>query len=419
MFQFIHAADLHIDSPLTGLERYPGAPVDQIRSATRRAFDNMVEFALDSNVSLILISGDLYDGDWPDYNTGLYFVERMHRLNSADIPVCIISGNHDAQSRITKQLRLPGNVAVLRTDKPETVVFEKLNCAVHGQGFATQAVKEDISKDYPDAVPNMINIGMLHTCLDGKPGHANYAPCTLKGLIAKGYDYWALGHVHQREVLHRDPWIVFPGNIQGRHIRESGPKGCTLVTVESSGIHSVEAVALDVFRWQQCRLDIGNYQELEKLYDAIQRQIHVQAQSTEGRPLAVRVAIEGRGNLHTQLQRERQRFESECRALAAALDEPSVWIQKVTVETRAGPDDESRLAQDAAVSDLLSFIASLKETGQDKVLIEDQLSSLYSKLPPEAKNGDIPDITDPKERDKILQSVSDLLVASLSAEGSD
>ena len=231
--KFLHAADIHLDSALHGLERYEGAPVEEIRSATRRAFDNLIELAIDEEVAFVLLAGDLYDGDWKDYNTGLYFVERMRRLHDAGIRVFIVAGNHDAASQITKHLRLPDNVTLFSTRQPERVVLEDLDVAIHGQGFATRAVTDDLSQAYPQGDPQRFNIGLLHTCLDGKPGHEPYAPCSIAGLRSKGYQYWALGHVHKREEVSQDPWIVFPGNIQGRHIRESGPKGCTLVTVDN------------------------------------------------------------------------------------------------------------------------------------------------------------------------------------------
>ena len=104
-------------------------------------------------------------------------------------------------------------------------MLEDLGLAVHGQGFAKREVTEDLSSAYPQADPHLFNIGLLHTCLDGKPGHEPYAPCTVDGLRSKGYQYWALGHVHNREVVSQDPWIVFPGNIQGRHARETGSQG--------------------------------------------------------------------------------------------------------------------------------------------------------------------------------------------------
>src|SRR5829696_667564 len=136
MLKFLHAADVHLDSPLRGLERYDGAPVEEIRGAARRAFENLVDLALAEEVAFLLLAGDLYDGDWKDYNTGLFFAAQMRRLEEAGTPVFVISGNHDAASQITRVLRPPDNVKVFSTRKPETVELKGLEVALHGQGFA-------------------------------------------------------------------------------------------------------------------------------------------------------------------------------------------------------------------------------------------------------------------------------------------
>ena len=224
-FRFLHAADIHLDSPMRGLEADPDAPIKLVREASRAAFRNLIDTAINERVAFVLIAGDLYDGDWQDWRTGLFFVEQVSRLAAAGIPLIMVAGNHDAASVITRHLRLPEHVTLFPHDRGGRLLLEEYGVAVHGQSFATRAVTEDLSRNYPDPVPDLFNIGLLHTSLTGRPGHENYAPTTVDVLIAKGYDYWALGHVHAREIIHEDPWIVFPGNLQGRQVRESGPQG--------------------------------------------------------------------------------------------------------------------------------------------------------------------------------------------------
>ncbi|MEL0587518.1 MAG: DNA repair exonuclease [Candidatus Thiodiazotropha sp. (ex. Lucinoma kazani)] len=326
--RFIHAADIHLDSSLHGLERYEGAPVDEIRSATRRAFDNLIELAIDEEVAFVLLVGDLYDGDWKDYNTGLYFVERMGRLCEAGIRVFIVAGNHDAASQITKHLRLPDNVTLFSTKNPEQVILNDLNVALYGQGFATRAVTDDLSQTYPQGDPQLLNIGLLHTCLDGKPGHEPYAPCTVDGLRSKGYQYWALGHVHKREEVSQDPWIVFPGNIQGRHVREVGPKGCTLVTVESGEIVEVEHRDLDVMRWARCELDVSADETVDDIYEQVREGLQSALDAAEGKPVAVRLVLQGACSAHSALHADRERWIQEYRALATGLAVPASGWKK-------------------------------------------------------------------------------------------
>ncbi|UCF90659.1 MAG: DNA repair exonuclease, partial [Desulfobacterales bacterium] len=288
MFKFIHAADVHLDSPLHKLDYYEGAPVEEIRHATRRAFDNMVQLALTENVSLVLIAGDLYDGDWKDYNTGLYFISQTSKLRDASIPVCTIAGNHDAASKITKSLRLPENVHLFPTDQPATYRMDSLRIAVHGQSFAAPAVKKDLSVNYPGPLSGYFNIGLLHTCATGREGHAPYAPCTPEGLRSKGYDYWALGHVHQQEVLLQDPPVVFPGNIQGRHIRETGPKGCVLVTVDGAGQPALEFKPMDVIRWVVADVDATRAETGYEVVDRLCERLGQLVEENDGRPLVAR-----------------------------------------------------------------------------------------------------------------------------------
>src|SRR5690606_7156287 len=186
---------------LRGLERYDGAPVDQLRGATRRAFENLVELAIDEEVAFVLLAGDLYDGTWRDYNTGLFFGPQMSRLRDAGIGAYMVLGNHDAESRMTKQLRLPDTVHRFRPKQAETRIDEERGVAIHGQSFHRPDESADLSAGYPEPVPGMLNIGLLHTCAEGREGHGRYAPTTVENLVSKGYDYWALGHVHRREVL--------------------------------------------------------------------------------------------------------------------------------------------------------------------------------------------------------------------------
>src|ERR1019366_1543598 len=209
MFRFLHAADIHLDSPLRGIARYEGMPVDDIRLATRRAFDNLVGLAIDERVRFVLLAGDLYDGDWKDTSTGMFFVSRMTRLREAGIPVFLVAGNHDAANRMTKSLRLPPNVSVFASKHPETKLLPEGDVVIHGQSFASQSIVENLAANYPAKRPGCFNIGLLHTSLSGYEGHEPYAPCTLDDLRGKEYDYWALGHVHVWQELCSFPRVVF------------------------------------------------------------------------------------------------------------------------------------------------------------------------------------------------------------------
>lgn len=331
MIKFLHAADLHLDSPLRMLERYEGAPVDELRLATRRALTNLVDLAITERVDFVVIAGDLYDGDWKDYNTGFFFIKEMTRLREANIPVVMIAGNHDAASKMTKSLRLPDHVRFLRADKPETIHFEDFGAAIHGQSFARPAVVEDLSQSYPEAVPGMFNIGLLHTCAEGKEGHAAYAPCKVDSLRRRGYDYWGLGHIHKREILHEDPLIVFPGNTQGRHIRETGSKGCMLVTVDDRNRASAEFCPLAVARWETIDVHVAADDGEEDLFQRIQTTLGSLCQEVGGMTTVFRINIEG---VSTSLDGNIDRWLSEVRSQATQISGGTLWVESAKWHVR-------------------------------------------------------------------------------------
>jgi exonuclease SbcD len=332
-FKFLHAADIHLDSPLRGLSQYGDVPADVVRTATRDALDNLVTRAIDEQVAFVIIAGDLYDGDWEAFATGLYFCAAMGRLRDADIEVYLVYGNHDAESRLTRQLPLPGNVKVFANDKPQTFEHAATGALLHGQSYKARDPGGDLAQAYPGATQGAFNIGVLHTALNGDRGHAPYAPCHPDELAAKGYNYWALGHVHRFDIVRTDPYIVFPGNLQGRTIRETGPKGAALVTVLDGKIAAVDPVALDVVRWSLVLVDLTGATTGDEAHDLIRLGLSTSLQSeADGRPLMVRVRLTGETSLHDDIADQRDIWRENVRAIAAPLSD-TLWIEKVAVAT--------------------------------------------------------------------------------------
>ena len=360
MFKFLHAADIHLDSPLKGLEQYDGAPVNEIRNATRRALENLVELAINEAVAFVLIAGDLYDGDWKEFRTGLFFVSQMVRLREAGIPVYLIAGNHDAANRMTRRLPMPANVHLLDHAKPQTLCLPSCDVAIHGQSFARPAVTENLAAGYPAAQAGMFNIGLLHTSVTGREGHESYAPCTLEDLQSKQYDYWALGHIHKREVLCREPAIVFPGNLQARHIRETGPKGCTLVVVDDQHRVRLEPQTLDVFRWDFCRVDATDAASAGDLMDRIRGRLVEMVKQAEGRSLAVRVEIAGACAAHRTLSAEPARWTNEIRAAAQDVGCGGLWVEKVLLDTSPPAELDAAALLDGPLGELVQYVRELR-----------------------------------------------------------
>ncbi len=359
--KILHAADLHIDSPLWGLSQYEGAPVDEIRGATRRAAVRLVDAALTYEVSLVVIAGDVFDGDWRDFSTGLFWIGQLNRLRDAGIPVVMISGNHDAASEITRNLTLPDNATMLSAEAPQTIDFPNLGLAVVGQSYSERATVDDLAAGYPPASAGVCTIGVLHTSLSGRPGHGNYAPTSIDVLRSKGYAYWALGHVHQREIVSRDPWIVFPGNPQGRHAKEVGEKGATLVTITDGEVVDVTAIPLDAVRWASLEIDLSEIVEMQDVVTVVRGHFAQLRRENPDRLCAVRIRVCGRTQVHDELWRQPGRIEAEIRAIANEFDD--LWVEKVVLATQR-MRDAGGAQDDDAVRELLERIADLANEPQ-------------------------------------------------------
>ncbi len=363
-FRFLHAADIHLDSPLRGLAGQEGSAAERIRAATREAFEQLVTLAIAEEVAFLIIAGDLYDGDWRDYRTGLFFAAQMGRLNEAGIPAFVLHGNHDAESQITRRLSLPGNVRVFGARAPETFVLEEIGVALHGQSFRRRDERDNLVPGYPDPLDCDLNIGVLHTGLGGMGGHENYAPCGLSDLVAKGYDYWALGHVHQFQVLHEHPHVVFPGNLQGRHIRETGAKGAVLATVRDGVLAELAAVPVDVVRWSLVPVplspDARVADAVAQIRAALEQAVDRQA---DGRLLACRIELRGRTAAHDQLLAAEDHLLAEARSAALGLGVDAAWIEKVVVATRPDRDAADQAARSDALGELQRMLGEAHADG--------------------------------------------------------
>ena len=374
--KFLHAADIHLDSPLRGLSDSGFVPDGVLRHCTRRAFANVVDLAISENVAFVIIAGDLYDGDWRDYSTGLWFASEMRRLGR---PCFVIRGNHDARSHITRNLENPPNVREFSSRKAETFVLDDVGVALHGRSFPDRAVPEDLSAGYPDPVRGRLNIGVLHTSGEDPGEHETYAPCNVSGLVAKGYDYWALGHIHQRRDLHPpgNPWVVFPGNIQGRHARETGAKGCTVVEARDGRIIGLSHRDTDVLRWAAVPVPIDGAETMAEVATRLRLELTVAHDQADGRPLIARVTLTGATAVHADLVADPRAIEADCRNAAAAVS-GNLHIERVRLATRA---PARPLLQDGIAAELYqAFFGALDDPDIQKRLL-DEFAGLLSQMP--------------------------------------
>ncbi len=405
--RLVHAADLHVDSPLRGLSRLGDDDLaHRLRAATRLALDNLVDLVLEREADVLLIAGDLYDGDWHDWETGHVVTRALARLSDEGVPVLTIAGNHDAASEITRSLRLPPGVTAMSTGAPQTVVLEDLGLAVHGQGFATRAVTENIAAGYPQRLPGYVNVGLLHSSVEGAEGHEPYAPCSLSDLTGLGYDYLALGHVHTRAVLASgEHTVAFSGNLQGRHPRETGPKGAYVVDIEASGAGAhLEFAALDVARWEVARVDAGDARSRDDVLDAVRRRLGEVAEEGRGRDVVARVVITGSTAAAGELT-DTEAVAEQVRAEGAGA---GVTVEKVSVRTSplgtAAPADAELMA---AVDTASAALAG------DEDRLRELLSDVSAEVGPLVREAGLLDLSSPAALAELAGAAGQGLAAML------
>jgi DNA repair exonuclease SbcCD nuclease subunit len=376
-FRFLHAADLHLGSPFLGLAQKDDDVAARFARASRSAFEDLVTRALEEGVSFVVIAGDVFDGEWKDASIGLFFNRQLARLSNQNIPTFLLRGNHDAESLVTKSLTWPENVFEFSARRPEIHRIKDLRVALHGRGFPHPAVVENYAVDYPEPVAGWFNIGVLHTAC-GRAGHENYAPCTVADLAARGYDYWALGHVHAFEIVSRDPWIVYPGNLQGRNIRECGERGAVIVEVADGAVANVRRVVTDCARWAEVFVDVSPHDDETSLLRAIETELRPHAAAAAARLLAVRVVLTGATKLHPRFVAYREHLRDEVEAAAQRCGE-DIWLERLRIDTT----EPQRSARDAALTEI-DLAAALQKCEGDAVLrarVADLLRTVKDKLP--------------------------------------
>ncbi len=263
---------------------------------------------------------------------------------------------------------------VFETRKASTFRLESFRVALHGRSFKEAATEHNLVTGYPPPVEGWLNIGVLHTALEGYKAHATYAPCSLAELVAKGYDYWALGHVHEHAILHQKPWIVFPGNLQGRHIRETGARGAILVNADESGIRTVERLPVDVLRWHRLEVDISEDQTLEDVVRRVGRAFGQLLSATpDDRYLSVRVVLKGRSAAHGLLFGLESQLREEVLGQAAGQGVDRLWVEKVRIESLPPLEIESLDSRSDAFADLQELLVTAPE---DESLLKSLLDDL-------------------------------------------
>lgn len=338
----------------------------------------------------------------------------MTRLLDKGIPVYLIAGNHDAASVISRKLSLPKNVHVFSTRMSESKAVAGHPVVIHGRGFPHRAVPENLVMDYPAALPGRFNLGLLHTSLTGRAGHDTYAPCSETDLRMKGYGYWALGHVHQPEVFCRDPWIVFSGNCQGRDVREAGPHGCWLVTVNDClDVERVDWRDLDVVRWRVLKIDLSGVTEASEAFDRASQSMARAVSQSEGRLVAARIVFTGATSLHGTLHRDSHRWRAELLARAQDQGQDAIWIEHLKVSTSPVYD----LAQLAERDSLTRIVLeTLEQTRIEPGNLPEEIKEMLGVLPGEIR-GELESDWMTDDGSALMEDVRAIILDALGTKG--
>jgi DNA repair exonuclease SbcCD nuclease subunit len=351
-FRFVHAADLHIDSPFAGVGDADNRVATRLREATYEAFQNLVDLCINQNADFLVIAGDVYDGADRSVRAQLRFREGLSKLADKGIKSFVVHGNHDPLDGWQSSISWPEGVHIFGAI-PEWKNFEKngeVVAAVQGMSYPTREVTDNIATQFtPPESPYLFAIGLLHANVGANSAHPNYAPCSVEDLSESGIDYWALGHVHTRQTLkHSAPVIAYPGNTQGRHPNETGARGALVVNVDPSGASRSEFVALDVVRWERRDIDISHLETIDSLDSAIRQATDNLSVESEDRDVVCRLTLVGRGPLHEQLSADGAVVDllDAVRGTWSGGGSPWVWVERIVDSTRPAIDIESRAKQD-------------------------------------------------------------------------
>lgn len=336
--KILHTADLHLDSPLASLALRNEDLQARVITASRKALEKMVDFCISEGVAAMLIAGDLYDRAERSAKTAAYLTIQMERLRAAGVQVFYIKGNHDAENPITGEIDLPANVHVF--DGRGGKVQAAPGVWVHGVSFRDKHAPDSLVPKFGAPELGAVNIAMLHTSLTGSAGHDPYAPCSVADLVQTGFDYWALGHIHKRQVHSTAPWVVMPGNPQGRDIGESGPKSATLLTIAAGQIE-IEEVPTATVEFRESSVSLVGLADDDAIRDRLRT--HVQAEAATVTDCAIlRLTLTGATPRAWQLRRDRDMWVELLNQIAE--DTGRVWIEKLALavtspNAAASPND--------------------------------------------------------------------------------
>ncbi len=378
--RFIHAADLHLDSPFRGIGSASPALKDRLQAATLGALRRVIDHTIEAKADFLVVAGDIYDSKDRNLRALVSFRNEMERLAERNVPVFLVHGNHDPLNGWGSGFKLPPNVVTFggQADTEPFIRRGREAAQITGISYVRERITDNLASSLKPEDGAPYSIAVLHANVGHQTGHADYAPATVAELTGAGFDYWALGHVHTRSVLAAEPaMVVYPGNTQGRNPRETGARGCYQVDVDTHGRAHLEFVETGVARWAHLELSISNFNSMDQFVDAMLEKARAEAASFDG-PTVARCTIRGNGPLHRDFQRDEMNEE-----LAEVLG--SVLIpESVRIATGPELDFESLVRTETMVSDFLKLTERALEDPEMRQRLADSLAPLFRRreIPP-------------------------------------
>jgi len=379
--RFVHCADLHLDTPFRGLADVVPEVAAELNEATFKSYDNIIDLAIQEQVDFVVIAGDIFNSKDRSLRAQFRFRDGLKRLADHGIQSFVAFGNHDPLSGWSHTLEWPelahrfGGKGV---DVCEVVRGGQVVATVHGISFAREAVTEDLASQFSAPGDGVPAIAVLHSNVGGQPGHDNYAPTTVEALSSKGFDYWALGHVHMHRVLREaGPAIVYPGCSQSRQPNETGAKGCCVVTLGDDTRPDIRFVPTDTVRYYKGVANIDNCESIDAIQRTVVEACRIASEESEGRRLVARLSLLGRTALHGELTHGsalRDLFESTRDDLSSR--DPWTWLEKLSLATRGLYNvEELQEQQDFAGDIVRAYSVLLSGENGEAVQLQQQLES--------------------------------------------
>jgi DNA repair exonuclease SbcCD nuclease subunit len=303
-------------------------------------------------------------------------------LTATGIQAFVVHGNHDPLDGWSASIDWPDGIHVFSGTEVESIVVTKDGeriAIIHGISYVHQDEQRNLTQHFKKNDNRLFHIGLLHCNAGNNKEHAPYAPCTLQDLMNAGMDYWALGHVHKKCILSETPFIVYSGNTQGRSIRETGERGCYLVTVDSNGQPHPKFHPIDAARWYVRRMAIDGLATINELDTALSDACHSMREDSNGLPVFARIILSGRGRLYDALRDPGAIHELTERLREQELSEsPIVWIEKIKNTCRPDIDIEARKKIPDLLGDVLRISAEIRNTPDLSETLADSLKALYT-----------------------------------------